>query len=513
MAMLRPSSINQLVRQFGITRLLASISGLVATYPFDDPPGVLARVVNPAMGVGRNVVLNPTPTSAASWNLGAGWAFGANSFDHTPGNTASINQNIPITPGKTYRITFETFNQTAGTIAINLGGTTGTARSANGIYVQDLACGTVGNISFAPSTLYDGSIRNISVQQVSEPASASFSGANLLANRDGDMELQGRFYWSNSDATLTKVNAFPPLTGQMLRIARISANNPFAFQLILTVGKTYYGNSMARGDGNAVPAIYLGSSGSAKIGTSSSLLQKLELLRVATATNLYLQTQTITGTQFTEWDNVTVREISPLSGHNGNGAVANMPVQGAPAGAVFGDAYSFDGNDFVNLYSTDLNSYFNPDEGTLFAFCKVSAAVWVDGIQRRIITIRSDANNQIFLRKSTGNNQVDTVVTLGGVIETAIKTTFSPSTLFMLVVTWSKAADQVIFYVNGVLEGGIQTVLGQWAGNLSTTECVVGASSTAGATGWIGLIVAPTLYNRALTAAEILSIARAGGVA
>jgi len=50
-------------------------------------------------------------------------------------------------------------------------------------------------------------------------------------------------------------------------------------------------------------------------------------------------------------------------------------------------------------------------------------------------------------------------------------------------------------------------------GNLAATLCCIGASSTVPANVWSGLAAQVALFNRALTDAEILKFARAGGVA
>lgn len=74
--------------------------------------------------------------------------------------------------------------------------------------------------------------------------------------------------------------------------------------------------------------------------------------------------------------------------------------------------------------------------------------------------------------------------------------------------TWSKAADQMIFYINGVAITPISTGLGVFAGALSTTQTIVGALNT-GVTAqvWLGLLAHMAVFNRPLSAAEVLSAA------
>lgn len=498
---------------------LSELSGLVAYYPLDDASGNMARVINPAVALGRNLALNGGFDADASWTKGPGCTIsgGVAQTDGTNvGAQTAVQQTSPLIAGKSYEFTFDVVTLTpGGAYRPVLGGTLGTVRSAIGTYTETLVAGTAGTaVIRQQNTGTIGSIDNVSVRQVNIPASSAIADTELLA--DHDMEAATTAAWTiGNAATLSKQTGTSHGGTRVLRVARNTGNNPFARQDMLTVGKRFRLRGYARGDSSA--SVRAGDlvNPSSFTGTSSGTWQEYDALHLAQSVSYVQQSVTSTGAQYSEWDDCSVIEVPPMSGYNGNGVAANVPTVNQDAGSKLLKAYSFDGsNDFVNIYSADLNSAFNPDEGTLLVFAKVSdAGVWTDGAQRFIATIGL-SSNEVYLRKSsTGSNRIDFVYTAGGTVKSIALTSFSPTDFFMLAITWSKSADEMKAYSNGVQTGATQTGLGAWAGNLNSAQCVIGAANTSAANRFSGFIAHPALVNRALSDAEIHRIAKLGGVA
>lgn len=166
-------------------------------------------------------------------------------------------------------------------------------------------------------------------------------------------------------------------------------------------------------------------------------------------------------------------------------------------------AASFDGStSFVNWYSAGLASAFNASEGTLMVWGKVSAAgVWSDTTVRYLSFFRVDGNNQVGLNKSATANRLTAVYAAGGTAN-LINITTSPTAFFHFGITWSKAADQVIVYLNGAQQGATLTGLGTWVGALPSTGVTVGSQQTTPSNVWSGTLAHAVLLNRAATAAE-----------
>ena len=186
-------------------------------------------------------------------------------------------------------------------------------------------------------------------------------------------------------------------------------------------------------------------------------------------------------------------------GHHGAYTAVALGQPGVPGMGMSSAGY--DGaTSFNNVYSASLNTAFNGAEGTLLAWAQVSgAAVWADGLNRRVMQTQADANN--YARLLLGINNVNPTYRAGGTLEPV---TVNTTTLdyFVIALVWSASNDTVDGYLNSV--PGIQrTVLGVWAGPLSATQAVIGASSTVPAAVFSGNIGPVLLFNEAKPLAEI----------
>jgi hypothetical protein len=93
--------------------------------------------------------------SAPNWSIGSGVA------DHNTGNTSELSQTITLVAAKAYTVVYEIKACTAGTVTVKIGGTLGTARSANGVYEEIITTTNPDNISFVPTSAFDGAVDNV----------------------------------------------------------------------------------------------------------------------------------------------------------------------------------------------------------------------------------------------------------------------------------------------------------------------------------------------------------------
>lgn len=175
-----------------------------------------------------------------------------------------------------------------------------------------------------------------------------------------------------------------------------------------------------------------------------------------------------------------------------------------------GSAPFFDGiNDFCNIYSAALATAFNGAEGAVSIWMKVSGAgVWTDATLRRLMGLRVDANNQVNLSRSATSNTLLCQYLAGATSKTVSIGSQSSTDWLHLAMTWSKSADQMKVYFQGVQTGATQTGLGTWAGTFNSTRANIGADSTVPATVWSGNLAHAAIWTRALSAGEIAELYR-----
>jgi len=195
------------------------------------------------------------------------------------------------------------------------------------------------------------------------------------------------------------------------------------------------------------------------------------------------------------------------SGHAYHGTNTGATV-GAGGMGDGGTAYSFDGVDNrINVYSVPFRAAFNGAAGTLALWAKVaSAGAWTDADFHVCIELLVNGSNFVYIRKNDTNNQLSWAYMAGASFLNPTKSA-SVTTPIHLALTWDKAADAVIAYYNGAQEGATLTGLGTWAGVLAPTSSVIGADDSTGSLAWLGTLAHVGLWNVALTAAEIATMA------
>lgn len=132
---------------------------------------------------------------------------------------------------------------------------------------------------------------------------------------DGDMEQTGVTppWVVGNSGTLTKQTTTPKVGLRYLRIARNGVNNPYAEQnSILEVGEKYRFTGWARSDGSAFPALVIAGQ-TVWQGTLSTEWQRIDVEDTTESSGtLRLTSTTSTGTEYTEWDDISITQNGVL---------------------------------------------------------------------------------------------------------------------------------------------------------------------------------------------------------
>jgi hypothetical protein len=174
-------------------------------------------------------------------------------------------------------------------------------------------------------------------------------------------------------------------------------------------------------------------------------------------------------------------EDSGATANDQSGNERDGTVTGATWGADgIGDertALSFDGDDYVEIYSAGLASAFDGDEGTLLVWAKIDTAEWTDGQRRFLLRLTADvSNNSLWIEKLDGANGVRLRRIAGGVSDYVQVDTGGETGWNCYALVWSKAADTLKAFVNGSQVGSTQTGLGSWSGALIDDYTAIGVS-------------------------------------
>jgi len=163
---------------------------------------------------------------------------------------------------------------------------------------------------------------------------------------------------------------------------------------------------------------------------------------------------------------------------------------------------------YCNLYTSGLVKAFSGAEGTIIAPAKVSAAgVWTDGTERYIYRFRVDGNNQLYIARTVANNTLNFGYLAGGVGDSVTWLSGALTRWMWLGFTWTKSGERVTAYESGAIVGTSAT-LGVWAGSLSTSNAVIGATNITPSNVWSGYIGPLLLWNTALSPAQMAWLRR-----
>ena len=495
-------------------------------FPMQETSGLVALATNPALALGRDIVIEGAfPNNPGVWTLGASWTIAGGKALYDDVGNDPVKQPLPIQGGANYTINFDIADLAAGTARLIVANESGSVffvpidNYPNGSYSIDFTApstetglGIFGNNASAGTW----SITNIVLKQTDIAASSSFPGAEeyITANAASDPagnEADATTGWAVVfGATLTSDSAVKSTGNFSIKAVFSGAAEAIQFDLdsILTSGKRYQLSFTTRhlGSGGIVQS-FLASSPN---GTNNLLIeqsntdttfQSVIVEFTHSATTRYFNTRERSGTDDggVYIDDVSFTLANPLNGYNTGAEV------GVDAGRFLDRAYSFDGLvTFLDIYSAEFNSVFNPNQGTLLLYVKKPD--WAG--TRYHVNLEADINNRINILQFGGDLLIRRIA--GAVASNSVVIT-STTGYFLPVITWDTEEDEVITYVNGVVQD-VHTGIGDWVGNLDPTLVVIGASSTVPTSVTNGDITQTLLLPEVLTAAEIARIARAGGV-
>lgn len=205
----------------------------------------------------------------------------------------------------------------------------------------------------------------------------------------------------------------------------------------------------------------------------------------------------------------TVAECLVNSAQNGT---YSSDVSGWPVGTGIGDgntAPGFDGsNDSVDIFSTTLRDAFDKDEGSLAAWCKVSAAgIWEDAAFHFAVTLGKDGTDFYSLNKQNTNNTLRWIMgTETAAYRTVTKGSLSTTGWFHMAMTWTKVGTDLIGYYNGTSAGNDTNFAGTWGEVLTDGGVKIGAFAAA-ANKWSGTLAHVAVWDTPLTVPRIAILA------
>lgn len=195
--------------------------------------------------LGSELVTNGTFAADSGWTKGTGWTIGSGTAAHAAGTASDLEQTISVVEDTFYRIEFDVSSTTAGSVTPKIGGTSGTAVTADATDIkQTIRAGAGGNVVFSASSDFDGAIDNVSVKaatnldemEVSLDSAQWKGGAPALSAFNSDFE-NGNFTGSAMQATIetgetelhagfrTHLNSFTPLVDGGTVTAQVGTRN------------------------------------------------------------------------------------------------------------------------------------------------------------------------------------------------------------------------------------------------------------------------------------------------
>lgn len=191
-------------------------------------------------GVGSWTALDPNFITATDWQLFNGTAL------HKTGSVVPLTHAVALTPGATYIVRATIADRTAGSVTLDLGGTSVAAESTNGTKIWEIVAGATDVITFTPTSTFNGSIDNVSVflvtdnwvERTSSPEATAlavdlagylfYTGNNGLQAWSVDLEIEYRavgagswsaFVGSSSRVTLKNSSRKPVRVGYRKTVA------------------------------------------------------------------------------------------------------------------------------------------------------------------------------------------------------------------------------------------------------------------------------------------------------
>lgn len=151
------------------------------------------RNINPLLNRVVNVIANPNFSTDTVWGKGTGWTISNGKATHAAGSASTISQPITfpaVQAGLKYSTKFVVSDCTAGSVYIQIsggGGGTGTSRTANGTYYEDINAGTTspGNFYIIASADFNGSVSSVYINSITQEILNIDARNGVIANKYG----------------------------------------------------------------------------------------------------------------------------------------------------------------------------------------------------------------------------------------------------------------------------------------------------------------------------------------
>jgi len=189
-------------------------------------------------------------------------------------------------------------------------------------------------------------------------------------------------------------------------------------------------------------------------------------------------TRTYVGANFLSWWDLDEASgassaVDQISAYNGTPTNVTFGAVTAPDGD---SAPTFNGtSSTIAISSAAFKTAFNRTECTIDFYAKVDGVQWTNGSVRILFGFAKDANNRIYLEKTSTNNQL-VLKRVGAGTLSQIPHTISSTDWIHVYCTVSESADAMKLYINNVL---VNTATGLGA----DTGGVLSASSNLGSYG------------------------------
>lgn len=172
---------------------------------------------------GADQITNGTFAADSNWIKGAGWTISGGTASCASGSTdLEQSQFASAKAGDRYRVTFDVANYTSGTVQVRLGSTGGTARSANGTYIEEFTYVSGTNLGFR-SASFVGDVDNVKLEKL---------GA-VVALLPENIESDGSVRDASSNGLHAAGTSTTPL--RKTQVVDIDAESPAADSMLLNV--------------------------------------------------------------------------------------------------------------------------------------------------------------------------------------------------------------------------------------------------------------------------------------
>lgn len=125
-----------------------------------------------------DLVTNGDFATDTDWIKGAGWTIAAGVATKSGGGATFMYQNYAFTSGAVYQATYTISNYSAGSVSIQCGGVSGTSRSANGTYTEQITAGASGTYLLLADATFAADIDDVIIQKIDPTAGILFDGGD-----------------------------------------------------------------------------------------------------------------------------------------------------------------------------------------------------------------------------------------------------------------------------------------------------------------------------------------------